>query len=92
MKFLLDQIIPLPEKEVHLWQIKLSKEKTNLEDYWVTLSEEEQKKAEKFRFTKDKTCSIIARGALRKLIAGYTRQSPTEIDFNYTEKGKPSIK
>jgi 4'-phosphopantetheinyl transferase len=55
------------------------------------LSEDEKRKAAKFRFEKDRDTSIIARGSLRFLLGKYLNMPPKAISFSYGEFGKPKV-
>ncbi|WP_298500408.1 4'-phosphopantetheinyl transferase superfamily protein [uncultured Algibacter sp.] len=83
--------IKLRDRNVHLWVLNLNnsnKKITFLNNY---LSENETLKASKFKFNKDKNCSIITRGALRLLSGKYLNLNPKNIKFKYGKYGKPDF-
>ncbi|GGD05300.1 phosphopantetheine-protein transferase [Hyunsoonleella pacifica] len=55
------------------------------------LSEDEKLKVSKFKFKKDKTTSIIARGSLRVLLSKYLNYPATDFSFSYGVYGKPLL-
>ncbi|MEO1654125.1 MAG: 4'-phosphopantetheinyl transferase superfamily protein [Bacteroidota bacterium] len=56
------------------------------------LSADEIGRGKKFRFEKDQDHFIVARAALRDLLAGYLNCEPKEITFSYGHNGKPFLK
>lgn len=87
-----DSLFKFSSNEIHVWfiniNITLNKKITILNNY---LSEDENLKTSKFKFKKDKNCSIITRGALRLLSGKYLNLNPKNIKFNYGEYGKPDF-
>ena len=81
--------IELKPDSVHIWSVHISQNKSNLTYFWDLLSTDEQKKANAFYFSKDKNCSIIARGVLRELLGSYLKIDPKHIEFQYGKNGKP---
>ena len=55
------------------------------------LSADEITRSKSFRFLKDRSAYIAARGYLRMLLAKYIDKSPREISLSYTAEGKPFI-
>ncbi|WJJ95640.1 4'-phosphopantetheinyl transferase family protein [Algibacter luteus] len=91
MSFSVDKNISLDKNEIHIWFINF-----NIPEKYFTLlnsflSEDEILKASKFKFEKDKNCSIITRGALRLLSGKYLNLNPQEIEFKYGDFGKPAF-
>ncbi len=81
----------LQENEVQLWIIDINKIKNNLSFYEGCLSLEEMAKANRFRFEKDRTVSIIARGALRLLLGHHLNRAPESLQLSYGAFGKPHL-
>ena len=79
----------LAPNQTHIWFINFSQQLNNLSFFLSILSKEEKEKASKFKFKKDKNCSIITRGALRLLSGKYLNLNPKDIRFKYGEYGKP---
>jgi 4'-phosphopantetheinyl transferase len=55
------------------------------------LSEDETERAKRFVFPRGRNNFIVARGLLRKLLAGYLQCLPNELRFVYGPKGKPAL-
>ena len=55
------------------------------------LSTDEQARAARFRFDRDRHVFVTARAALRRLLAACTDVAPTQLMFNYNAFGKPAL-
>lgn len=73
-----------------VWLVYLSDENI-VNQCFKLLSEDEKKRAAKFRFEKDRSHFIIARGTLRQIIALYLSEKPDKIKFEYGINGKPFL-
>ncbi len=93
----LDDMILIPLKTlpvlssdiIHVWIADLEKAMAHAEYFLSILSDDEKKKAIDYKFEKDKNRYIISRGILRELVSIYTGVQPGDIEFLYTEAGKP---
>lgn len=56
-----------------------------------TLSQDELSRLEKFHFDIDRERMLVARCALRDILAQYLHQAPSAIQFQYTDLGKPYL-
>ncbi|MCM3904411.1 MAG: 4'-phosphopantetheinyl transferase superfamily protein [Pyrinomonadaceae bacterium] len=56
-----------------------------------TLSTDEQVRANRFHFERDREHFIIARGLLRTILATYVDAEPAQINFSYSAYGKPAL-
>ncbi|MCF7817468.1 MAG: 4'-phosphopantetheinyl transferase superfamily protein [Kiritimatiellales bacterium] len=84
----------LPELDgasIHIWGVHVPDMHDRLAALRGVLSEKEQEKAARFRRETDRESSIIARGALRVLLSGYTGIPAAGLDFHYSENGKPHV-
>lgn len=79
----------LSSDEVHIWLARLDRGKAR--DLLKFLSEEERARAGRFRFERDKNQFIAARGILRLILGKYLKTNPRNLQFEYSEYGKPSI-
>lgn len=80
--------LTLPSDELHLWRVAL----TGASDHWQsTLSKDEQTRAERLRFARDRDQFVITRGTLRALLAQYLNVAPTSLQFGYEATGKPYL-
>jgi 4'-phosphopantetheinyl transferase len=55
------------------------------------LSRDERRRAAAFRFARDRSRFVAARGLLRKLLGDYLGLDPQRIEFAYGEHGKPRL-
>ena len=55
------------------------------------LSPDERERAASFRFARDRSRYVVARGLLRTLLGGRLGRDPTLIEFSYGEHGKPQL-
>lgn len=77
--------------DVHVWRLNLNEvelDRNCLKNY---LSDDEKMKAHSYRFDKDRDKYIIRRGILRKILSLYLSLEPTQINFNYSLQGKPTL-
>jgi 4'-phosphopantetheinyl transferase len=81
--------LALSANEVHVWLAKLDEHQP--EHFRPLLAEDEVARADRFHFAKDRNHFVVARGWLRKLLAGYLGTLPAGLRFDYAEKGKPSL-
>src|SRR5262252_2460436 len=56
-----------------------------------TLSKDELARASRFHFERDRDRFIVARGELRRVLAGYVGLDPGSLTFRYGARGKPSV-
>src|SRR5579883_3241292 len=98
----MDEIIalnwPLPPtgfllgpRDVHVWTASLRLPVDHAVACELTLSPDEQKRAGRFLFERDRSRFVIGRGTLRAILGRYLRCEPRQIQFAYTERGKPSL-
>lgn len=76
---------------IHIWRSFLFSQKSNIGQYWQSLSLEEQQKASLFHFQKDLNYFICRRGILRSILSRYLNSKPNIIKFNLGEFGKPFL-
>jgi 4'-phosphopantetheinyl transferase len=84
----------LPElhaETIHIWGIHIPAIKGRMDALGRVLSRGEAEKASRFRRAGDRDASIAARGALRILLSGYTGLPADNIEFTYSENGKPHL-
>jgi len=83
--------LALPEGEVHVWRAALNMAAIDLEGVQATLSSDERARASRFRFAKDHRHFVAARGTLRTILARYIDRAPSQIEFCYSQSGKPEL-
>jgi 4'-phosphopantetheinyl transferase len=76
---------------IHIWGARVPELEDRVEDLKALLCEAEVAKAERFYRPADQASSIVARGALRMLLSGYTGNAASELRFQYLETGKPYL-
>ncbi|MBK8552594.1 MAG: 4'-phosphopantetheinyl transferase superfamily protein [Ignavibacteria bacterium] len=82
----------LQENEVHIYHHSIDTPSGGISNFEKLLSEDELKRANRFRFEKDRNHFITGRGLLRIILSRYLDVSPAGINFSYQEKGKPYLK
>jgi 4'-phosphopantetheinyl transferase len=76
---------------VDVWAIDLQVPDETLRRAYEVLSDDELKRAQRFRFPVDSRRFVIARSALRKILADYLHASPKQLVFEYSAYGKPKL-
>ncbi len=66
-------------------------DESNEHECFKLLSEDKRERAAKFRFEKDRSHFIIARGTLRQILGQYLSENPASLTFNYSKNGKPFL-
>ena len=84
-----DPFPTLSAPEVHVWHANLDDHAAD--NLQLLLTADEISRANRFHFAKDKNHFIVARGLLRKLLAGYLGIGAADLRLVYTEKGKPAL-
>jgi len=75
--------------EVHVWRVSLIE--SLVTELLPTLSPDECARADRFHFARDRNRFIVARGSLRTILGLYLSRKPAELDFCYSQYGKPSL-
>jgi 4'-phosphopantetheinyl transferase len=81
----------LASGEVHVWRASLIGDVGASLRFAPTLSADEQARATRFIFERDRDRYILARGILRDLLGKYAQCAPQTIEFEYGPHGKPTI-
>lgn len=74
---------------VNVWHIDLLVERVT--SFRTLLSQDEIERANRFHFFRDQRRFIVARAAMRAILAQYLSSAPTEIVFAYGQRGKPQL-
>jgi 4'-phosphopantetheinyl transferase len=80
------------DREIHVWRAYLDSEDIGLHRFEETLAPDEKARANRFVFRQDRNRYVAARGTLRELLGRYLNRPPTEVEFDYNSKGKPSLR
>lgn len=83
--------VALGENEVHVWRSTLNLSGPQLKNLEQTLDEEEQRRANRFHFSRDREHFIVARGLLRIILSQYLGYEPSQLKFCYGPYGKPAL-
>jgi 4'-phosphopantetheinyl transferase len=83
--------LTLENDEVHVWQADLGLGAAELDRLQWLLAPDEQARATKFHFEKDRNHYTAARGLLRLILGLYLSKRPESIQFLYSAYGKPSL-
>lgn len=87
---LADPMMPITG-EVHLWRVDLEQDLAYVDSRFALLSAEEQTRAKKYVFAKDRLQFIAGRAALREILGGYLNIAPEQIKFSVRHFGKPYL-
>jgi 4'-phosphopantetheinyl transferase len=82
----------LPEGDVHVWWALLGCDSARPERLEVLLSDDEQARAARFVFARDRHHFISARGILRTILGHYLQQPASSVEFTYEPEGKPRLR
>jgi len=85
------EALVLAHDEVHVWQATLDLPRFRSEGLLRTLAADEQIRAGRFHFAKDREHFIVARGVLRAVLGGYLNRAPDGLSFCYGAHGKPGL-
>jgi len=81
----------LPSNRVDLWWEEIDGLAARAFELWNILSQEERKRAERFRFDRHRTRFVVQHGRLREILGGYLDMAPQEISFQKGRGGKPAV-
>ncbi|NUN66100.1 4'-phosphopantetheinyl transferase superfamily protein [Pseudanabaena biceps] len=76
---------------LHLYQATLDISSEEFDRLWQLLSVDERSRADKFKFEHLKRNFVAARGNLREILAQTLNCQPADIQFSYSDRGKPYI-
>jgi len=77
--------------QIHVWRTSTDLKTPRLRALWSTLSTDERKRAERFRFPRDRQWFIARRGLLRAILGRYLGAEARELRFSYGRFGKPAV-
>jgi len=76
----------MPEKDVNQWSDPPQEPTVG-----GTLAPDELRRADRYRFERDRRRFIVARGVLRAILSRYTGVEPGQLRFRYGAQGKPQL-
>jgi 4'-phosphopantetheinyl transferase len=89
--------LPAPENlilaadDVHIWKIDLKQPEFKIQSFQEILSSDEVARAERFYFPEHRQRFIIGRGSLRTILGRYLGVKPSQVEFDYQQRGKPLL-
>lgn len=81
----------LPDNQIHIYTMNLDFLLDEVLKFKQIISKDEQERAERFVFDRDRNFFIVSRGQLRMILGNYLHQEPKSIKFSYSTTGKPYI-
>ena len=81
----------LSENDVHVWAAALDVAPDVRYKLAKILADEERQRAERFKFDKHRNRFIAARGFMRVMLGRYLQSAPEQIEFAYSDRGKPML-
>jgi 4'-phosphopantetheinyl transferase len=81
----------LGKDEVHVWRASLEQDASEVRLLRAILSLDEQQRADRFHFERDRHHFIVAHSMLRDILSRYLRRPPAQVHFSYNEFGKPAL-
>jgi 4'-phosphopantetheinyl transferase len=81
----------LCDRQLHLWWADLNPFMPQLAKLRSYLSVDELERSQRFHFDEHRRYFILARGVLRYLLSQYLQCYPSEIQFTYSQRGKPAL-
>lgn len=77
--------------EIQIWRVALERRAPEVTALEQCLAADEQVRADRFRFARDRRRYVVTRGVLRTLLGRMLDVAPTEIRLQYGPEGKPSL-
>jgi 4'-phosphopantetheinyl transferase len=81
----------LAGNQVHVWRARLDLPTAQVGELAQSLSDDEQKRAQRYRFEKHRRWFVAARGILRELLGIYLGIPSREVSLRYHNNGKPRL-
>ena len=85
------ETLALGHDEIHVWQANLDQPPSQLHNFFHKLAADEQARAARFYFARDREHFIVARGVLRAILGCYLNCTPESLSFRYGSHGKPAL-
>jgi 4'-phosphopantetheinyl transferase len=77
--------------EIHVWRAVLDLDAAEFERLRRVLSPDEQARAGRFYFERDRQRFIASRGILREILSRYVKHEAGRLEFSYNQFGKPRL-
>lgn len=83
----------LGDDAVHVWQVWLDRvADRDVRGYERILAADELARAARFVLDRDQRRFVVARAALRQVLAAYLELAPDQLEFDYGVRGKPVLR
>ena len=83
--------IDCKSRQIHLWRVSINLPDNRLDAFTATLSADEHARADTFIRNLRRRRFITGRGALRDILSRYLHITPTQVQIEITEDGKPIL-
>lgn len=80
--------LELADDEVHVWRVGLERP---FGTFWPLLTAEEQARADRFHFARDRRRYVVGRGTVRTVLGRYLGVDPAALVLDVTKFGKPFL-
>lgn len=77
--------------EIQIWRVALERRAPEVTALEQCLAADEEARADRFRFARDRRRYVVTRGVLRTLLGRILDVAPAEIRLQYGPEGKPSL-
>jgi 4'-phosphopantetheinyl transferase len=84
--------LDLNSKDVHVWWASLDPPWKSLPELIMLLSDDEKARAKRFHFEHHRLRYVAGRACLRQLLGSYLGLHPAQVEFDYSQLGKPMLK
>ncbi len=84
-------LVSTAPKSTTIWVIDFQASISSLDHHWNLLSRDEQERANRYRFDKDRVCFALTRISLRLLLAAKLDTVPQQLRFAASQFGKPYV-
>ncbi len=81
----------IDSQQVHLWYLDLNPPEVILKSLISLLAEDEKTKAERYKFKQSQICYQVVHSTLRIILGRYLDLDPKQINFIYSDRGKPFL-
>lgn len=82
----------LESDAIHVWRASLDCESSVLHYLESLLAQDEQSRAARFIFQRDRNRFVAARGILRTILGAYIQRPAADLRFRYESEGKPALR